>query len=134
MNSRLSRAARWIGAFALIVPGAYAMHLHLVKSTPREGDVLTAVPTAVRLWFSQKPEVSLTTIRLLREDSSVVNLGKVARTDDSLSVAAPVTAGLMPGGYIVTWRTLSKDGHAVRGSYQFTVAAGPPAGGQTGGN
>lgn len=134
MNRSFARAARWLGAVVLILPSAFAMHLHLVKSTPKEGEVVTIVPTQVRLWFSQKPEAALTSIRLLREDSSAINLGKVARTDDSLSVAAPVAAGLLPGEYIVAWRTLSKDGHAVRGNYQFTVAAGAPARKQTGGN
>ena len=29
---------------------------------------------------------------------------------------------LMPGKYVVKWKTAGKDGHAVRGSYNFSVA------------
>ncbi|MEO8201071.1 MAG: copper resistance CopC family protein [Gemmatimonadota bacterium] len=133
MPKPFSRVTLGIGALGLILPAAFAMHLHLVKSTPGDSEVVTTVPTQVRLWFSQKPEAGLTTIRLLRPDSSAIALGKVARTDDSLSVSAPLSAGLVPGEYIVAWRTLSKDGHAVRGSYQFIMAPAAPARKQTSG-
>ena len=108
MNRSFARAARWLGAVVLILPSAFAMHLHLVKSTPKEGEVVTIVPTQVRLWFSQKPEAALTSIRLLREDSSAINLGKVARTDDSLSVAAPSRLVFSPVS------TSSRGGHCPR--------------------
>lgn len=119
------------GAIMLVLPGAVALHLRLLKSAPRDGEVVTSLPTEVRLWFSQKPEVGLTTIKLLREDSTAVEVGKVVRTDDSLSVKAPLPAALVPGTYIVAWRSVSKDGHVVRGNYHFNVVPGPPARKQT---
>ncbi len=134
MKRIFSRAMWSVGAIALMVPGTIAMHLRLVKSLPRQDEVMTAAPQEVRLWFSQKPEATLTTIRLLRPDSSAVSSGKVERTDDSLSVRLPLEAGLVAGAYTVSWRTLSRDGHAVRGSYQFILAPGAPARKQTGGN
>ena len=116
-----------LAALALLTTG-FAMHLRLVKSAPSANEVVGAIPTEIRLWFSQKPELSLTTIKLLREDSTAVELnGKVAATDDSLSVRIPLTAALEKGTYIVSWRSVSKDGHAVRGSYRFNLAAPPPA-------
>ena len=132
MTGRTSRSLFALGALALLLPGAWALHLRLVKSTPRDGEIVTLIPNEIRLWFSQKPEVGLTTVKLLREDSTVVDLGKVSRTDDSLSVKAPLEAGLVPGTYSVSWRTVSKDGHVVRGSYHFTMVPGPPARKQTG--
>jgi methionine-rich copper-binding protein CopC len=120
---------RLVPAFAaiLLIPGVAALHLHLVRSTPKEAEIVTSPPKEIRLWFSQKPEAALTSIGLLREDSSSVTVGKVVATDDSLSVKVPLTAPITPGAYTVTWRTLSKDGHAVRGRYQFQVVP-PPAG------
>lgn len=115
------------GAVILILPGAIALHLRLVKSAPRDGEILTNLPTEVRLWFSQKPEAGLTTIKLLREDSTAVEVGKVVKTDDSLSVKAPVESALVAGAYTVAWRSTSKDGHVVRGTYHFNVVPGPPA-------
>ena len=75
--------------------------------------------------------MGLTTIKLFREDSTVVELGKVVRTEDSLSVRVPLEKALVPGTYLVSWRSVSKDGHAVRGSYHFTMMPGPPARKQT---
>jgi methionine-rich copper-binding protein CopC len=115
-----------VGALALLTT-AFAMHLRLVKSVPSAGEALAAMPTEIRLWFSQKPEVGLTSIKLLREDSTVVELGKVVRTSDSLSVRASLDKALVPGTYLVNWRSVSKDGHAVRGSYHFNMLPGPPA-------
>jgi len=120
-----------LGAGALLVTGA-AMHLRLLKSTPSSGEIVTTMPTEIRLWFSQKPEVGLTTIKLLREDSTAIEMAKVVPTDDSLSVRVPLDKALVPGTYIVSWRSVSKDGHAVRGSYNFNMIPGPPVRKQAG--
>jgi methionine-rich copper-binding protein CopC len=121
-----TRTIMLVTALVLLTSG-FAMHLRLVKSAPRDGEVVTSIPTQIRLWFSQKPDVGLTTVKLLREDSTAIELGKVARTDDSLSVMIPLPTAILPGTYIVNWRSVSKDGHAVRGSYRFNLAATPPA-------
>jgi methionine-rich copper-binding protein CopC len=112
---------------AVILTSAFAMHLRLVKSAPSSGEVVTSQPTELRLWFSQKPDVGLTTVKLVRQDSTMIELGKVVGTDDSLAVRVPLDKTLVPGTYVVNWRSVSRDGHAVRGSYQFTMAASPPA-------
>jgi len=125
------RSTLAVGAVAVLVTG-FAMHLRLVKSAPKDGEIVTSIPTEIRLWFSQKPEVGLTTIKLMREDSTVVELGKVVRTEDSLSVRLPLEKVLVPGTYLVNWRSVSKDGHAVRGNYHFNVLPGPPVRKQAG--
>jgi methionine-rich copper-binding protein CopC len=134
MVGKSSRALLAFVAVVLAVPGAAALHLRLVKSTPRDGEVVTTVPTEIRLWFSQKPEVGLTSIKLMREDSTTVDVGKVVRADDTLSVKVPLEKALVPGTYIVSWRTVSRDGHRVRGLYHFNMVPGPPARKQTSGN
>lgn len=101
---------------------AGAVHNHLVKSAPEKDQQLTAVPTEVRLWFSERPELNFTSVTLLRADSSRVPVSKVRPTDDTLSVAADIAAGLPPGHYTVAWRTASRDGHAIRGRFGFTIA------------
>jgi methionine-rich copper-binding protein CopC len=120
-----------VGALAVLVTG-FAMHLRLVKSAPRDGEIVTSLPTEIRLWFSQKPDAGLTTIKLMREDSTPVELGKVIKTEDSLSVRVPFEKALVPGTYLVNWRSVSKDGHAVRGSYHFNMLPGPPVRKQAG--
>ena len=117
------RAFLALGATVVLTTG-FAMHLRLVKSAPASGQVVTEKPTEIRLWFSQKPDVGLTAVRLLREDSTAIEIGKVVPTQDSLSVRVPLDKALVPGTYIVAWRSVSKDGHAVRGSYNFNLV--PP--------
>jgi methionine-rich copper-binding protein CopC len=104
-------------AIALPLP---ALHTHLVKAEPGIDSTITAPPKQVRLWFSEPPEVALSSASLMKADHSPVAVVKLAATDDSLSVAGPVPITLEPGKYMVMWRAGTKDGHAVKGMYYFT--------------
>lgn len=99
-------------------------HLHLVRSDPAAGDTLRAAPAAVRLWFSQAPELAITTIHLNAATGTAVALAAVTR---DTAVDAPVTAALRApapaGAYVVSWRTTARDGHPASGRYQFVIAA-----------
>jgi len=97
-----------------------ARHNRLTRSLPA-ADSTVASPPAIRLWFSEKPEVRLSAITLLAADSSRVALGPVRADGDTLSISAAVSAPLKPGQYAVVWRTTSTDGHAVRGRFVFRV-------------
>lgn len=98
----------------------YGWHNHLVKSVPA-ADAEGAAPAEIRLWFAEAVDSKLSSISLLKSDSSKVTIGKVHATDDPKSIAAPVTGPLPAGGYVVVWRTAGDDGHAVRGKYAFKV-------------
>ena len=108
-------------ATALFAGTALAWHNHLTKSVPAKDEQVTASPTTVRLWFSEKPVPAFTSISLLKADSSKVAIGKTRPTDDSLSVAADVSEPLPAGKYTVSWRTAGDDGHAIRGKFSFVV-------------
>jgi methionine-rich copper-binding protein CopC len=105
-----------------------AMHTHLTKAEPAVDGTVTSAPRELRLWFNEAPEVALSGATIVTSDNKPVGTVKLAATDDSLSVAGPITASLNPGSYTVVWRTGSKDGHAVRGKYSFTYGtAAEPA-------
>ena len=97
------------------------VHTHLVKSTPGSGETLTASPKEVRLWFNERPEVPFTSVTILTSDSTKVATIKGVATGDSMAVALPLPAPLAPGRYLVNWRTASTDGHAVRGTFEFSI-------------
>ena len=103
-------------------PAAAMFHIHLDKSAPAKNQELTEPPKEVRLWFSEKPEVRLSTITLQGADSAKVVLSKPSPTDDAHSVVSKVTGAMGPGTYLVKWKTAGKDGHAIRGSYTFSIA------------
>ena len=97
-------------------------HNHLVKSTPSAGERLTVSPAEIRLWFNERPEIPFTSVTILRADSSKIATIKAVATPDSMAVSAPLPQPLPAGSYLITWRTASRDGHAIRGSYGFSIA------------
>jgi hypothetical protein len=113
---------RSAGLVAVTVFGTAMFHNHLVKSVPAAGEKLTASPKEIRLWFNEKPEVAFTSVTLLTADSTKIVTIKAVATADSLAVTAPVSTVLAPGSYLITWRTAGTDGHAIRGTYGFTIA------------
>ena len=100
---------------------AAAMHLHLLRSAPA-ADSTVASPATVQLWFSETPQVAVTTVRMTGPNGRAVRLGRV-RAGAEHSVTANVQGRLTPGRYTIAWRTMSRDGHAMRGTIPFTVAA-----------
>jgi len=111
------------GLAALVALCTAAMfHNHLVKSSPAAGEALKASPAEVRLWFNEPPEIPFTSVTLLTSDSTKIVTIKAVKTDDSMAVAAPLSTPLKPGTYLITWRTAGSDGHAIRGTYGFSIA------------
>lgn len=116
LTTRLSLLA----AAGVLLTGMF--HNHLVKATPAAGDTLGASPAEIRLWFNERPEIPFTSVTLLRADSSKIVTIRATATSDSMAVAAPLPAPLPPGNYLVSWRTASRDGHAIRGTYGFSIS------------
>ncbi len=115
-----------VASTALVVLSVSALsatvfHNHLTKSAPAADEVVAKAPSQVRLWFSERPEVAFSSVTLQGADSAKIPVAKMHPTDDTLSVASDLVAPLKDGKYSVTWRTASKDGHAVKGKYNFTV-------------
>ena len=125
LNSYRSRGSATIAlAFSVIALAARRapFHLHLLKSTPAANATVTVAPDSIRLWFSQAPELKVTTVKVTGPGSAAVPLAPLASGDSSL-VVAPVKAKLTAGAYTVVWRTMAKDGHVARGSFAFTIGA-----------
>ena len=112
-------------SLALLGAGAAFFHTHLAASFPKADEVVRAAPAEISLTFTARPEVPLTKITLLRADSTQVRLEAVRTGKDTMTVTAKVPVTLSAGGYIVSWRTASRDGHVVRGSYRFSYSTAP---------
>jgi methionine-rich copper-binding protein CopC len=107
---------------AAAVLGTGMLHNHLVKSSPADGEHLTVAPKEIRLWFNERPEIPFTSITLMQGDSTKIATIKAVATADSMAAAVPLTAPLVPGKYLVAWRTASGDGHAIRGVFGFSIS------------
>src|SRR5262249_49974381 len=120
-----------LGASAARRPVPPAFHVHLVRAKPAENDTLAAAPKAITLWFSEAPELALTSIKVTRADQKELALDALTKGEQAASnggtalatVVAPVKGAVEAGTYTVAWKTAAKDGHPSRGTYSFVVAA-----------
>ena len=105
-------------------PAGARLHTRLTKSNPAADSTVAAAPKVIELWWNEKPEASLTTIvvQSAAADSAKVTLGKVRSSADMMGVAADVAGPVAPGKYVVKWKTAGKDGHAVRGTFNFSIS------------
>ena len=112
-----------VGA-ALLTFGATAraaMHLRLTKREPAK-DAVVAAPSQLQLWFSLKPAISVTAVKLTSASDVAIKLGKATHTgDEKMPVVVSVDEPLAPGKYTVSYRTASSDMHPITGDYSFTV-------------
>lgn len=107
-------------------PSGTSFHLQLEKSDPADSSVVAA-PDSLRLWFSQRTELSVTRVMLKNASGTALPLGALVRGGAAdAPVTAPVTGTLAPGAYSVDWRTMAADGHVVRGTIRFTVKPAAP--------
>jgi methionine-rich copper-binding protein CopC len=109
---------------ALVAPASArtGFHLRLLRSDPAADATLAAPPRALRLTFSEAPQLAVTSVRLRGPGDRAVALSALVRDrGDRGTVVATPRAPLAPGRYTVTWRTMSNDGHPMRGTFHFTV-------------
>ena len=101
-------------------------HGGLRRSDPAVGVALGASPKAVRLFFSEQPEPSLSEIRVLDASGQAYQTGRPEPVaGDPLSLIVPVRT-MDRGIYFVNWRIVSAvDGHATAGTFAFGVRMVP---------
>jgi methionine-rich copper-binding protein CopC len=119
------RIRNWtaLPAMAGLVFGTGMLHNHLVKSDPAADAKVAASPAQIKLWFAEKPEIPFTSITLMKSDSTRIATLRAVATDDTMAVAIPLgTTTLAPGDYLVGWRSASSDGHAIRGTFRFSIS------------
>lgn len=98
------------------------LHLELERSEPAADATLDEAPTEIRLWFTQSPQIDGTSVRVLPVGGEPLETGnaRLAEDDDQL-VLSSLAAPLANGRYEVRWRAMARDGHVVRGTFEFRV-------------
>ena len=131
---RRDRRSRFALLAALMVlalaatPGVARAHGTLKSSSPAADARLDAAPGAIRLMFTEVPELAFTAVTLRGPDGRAVSLGPLAFASDSRrAVVAVVRESLVAGTYAVEWRMAGADGHLMQGSFRFTVLPGARA-------
>jgi copper transport protein len=98
-------------------------HLHLLRSEPSANDTVATAPAAIRFWFSERPEVAVTTVKLMTSGGAPVQLAPLAvDTGAKPPLVAAIRGALAKGTYTVTWRSTAMDGHPASGRFDFVVS------------
>ena len=104
-----------------------AKHTHLERSEPGADSTISVAPTAIKLWFSEGVQIRVTTVRITRADSTTIEVAPARQgAGEHAPVILDIRGTVAPGRYAVGWRTMSRDGHPVRGTFAFTLAAPSP--------
>jgi methionine-rich copper-binding protein CopC len=115
------KALRWFVAPLLIAFTLQAQaHTHLKAAVPANGSTVAQAPEKFVLTFSGPAR--LTALTISRPDGS--DEKKIAPLPEESAASLTVTAPkLSAGEYLVNWRILGADGHAMSGKLTFTVGA-----------
>ncbi len=106
------------------MPGALMRHLKLVRSFPAADTVLATSPEKITIELSEAVEVTGAKLTLATQGGAPIVLGALRREPSAPKVLrADVSTTLASGSYAVSWRTMSKDGHVVKGTFGFRVGA-----------
>jgi putative copper export protein/methionine-rich copper-binding protein CopC len=110
-------------ATLLLLPGAAHAHIELDDSSPAADEVLSTLPSHLRLLFSARIEGRYTSVTLTAPDGRPVTLGDVVFTSGSdREITLRLPSLTQAGTYVVRWRTAGADGHVLQGSYSFVLA------------
>jgi copper resistance protein C len=111
-----------LAAFTLVLlPSTPAWaHNQLLGSTPTADATLTSAPRVVTLQFVERLNAKFTTIVV--SDAARRRIAASAVTAGGATGSITLTGEMANGAYTVAYRTVSVDGHAVQGSYTFTLA------------
>ena len=106
-----------VGAIAIWATSALA-HSPLDGTIPANEAILSAMPAEVLMDF--KGDIRLTRVTLTHASSSVISMDLSEQKIFTQEFTLPMQdMGL--GTYVVEWRGLGADGHALNGTFSFTV-------------
>lgn len=105
--------------FVVALASPAAAHSALEETTPAAGDILDGPPSAVTLRFTESVEVTDGDVRVFDAGATEVAAGELEHPEGD-TVVLPLEP-LDDGGYVVTWRAVSADGHPIAGGFTFRV-------------
>lgn len=114
----MKQALHFLGILALALGTAHA-HTQLSSSMPADKAVVETAPKEVVLHFNDP--VRLTMLSIQKSGGAKQDLGPLPSAPaKDFSITAPA---LDAAHYVVSWRALSADTHALNGEFTFTVGA-----------
>lgn len=113
---------RFLGLLVMLTPASAFAHARLLRSEPASGSQVSSL-SIIRLWFSERPNVALTSLTLRDENGARFSvITPQAAADDPTQVSFSVSTALPAGHYTISWRTVASDGHPSQGHFSFVVS------------
>lgn len=106
-----------LACITALATGAFA-HSEVDTTTPENGATMGEVPDEIGLTFAK--DIRLTRVEMVHQNHPAVDLDLGAQTRFDRAFTLPLQ-GLGTGTYRIDWRGLSVDGHAMKGTFSFTV-------------
>lgn len=106
-----------IALISTLATGAFA-HSGVDTTIPANGAALAEVPAKISLKFTKG--IRLTRVEVNHQDDPAVRLDLGDQTSFGRAFVLPLQK-MGDGPYRIDWRGLGKDGHAVQGTFTFTV-------------
>lgn len=128
---RRPRALAIVLAVTALLMGAASTaeaHDSLRGTSPEAGSTTAVAPGGITLTLSQ-PALAVGTTVIVTGPAGPVQTGKAALSGSTITQR--LRPGSPAGGYTVTWRATSADGHPVSGRFSFTAAKASPGGSAT---
>jgi copper transport protein len=121
----------WFVVAALVASVAWtspvAAHGQLDSSSPAPSAVLETAPSEISLDFNEPVTPVARSIEIYNQDGQRIVLGEALLSPDDPSVLIAGDVPDIPDGlYVVAWRAVSNDGHAIEGAYSFQIGASAP--------
>jgi copper transport protein len=128
MSRRAGRRAVAAAACALTAmlallfsPARADAHAELLSTEPAAGEHLATAPDQVVLHFSEAVNLGDDLVRVLDSKGDEVDADDPVHLNGERSSVALPLPPLEDGGYVVSWRVVSSDGHPVGGAFTFRV-------------
>lgn len=102
---------------ATLSSGAFA-HSRIDKTTPENGAVMAEAPAEISFSFAN--DIRLTRVDMTHADHPPVQLDLGSQKSFGRAFKLPLE-GMGAGSYLIEWRGLGIDGHAMQGAFTFTV-------------
>jgi copper transport protein len=121
--SRLAATLLAAGVALILSAGPASAHATLVSTDPPAGARLLEAPASVDITFSEQVEAPAGSVRLHDANGKTLETGAIQSLEGGRTVRLGI-GSLADGGYVLSWRVLSADGHPVSGGVTWRVGTG----------
>ncbi|MGF7208279.1 copper transport protein [Skermanella aerolata] len=121
VTTRLIVALAVLSICLLMASAAWA-HAVVLETSPEDGAELSTAPREIWLRFNE-PVVPVSVRVLDASGTAITSPEGVSREAETVRVALP--DGMKQGGYVISYRVTSGDGHPVAGSIVFGIGTTP---------